>query len=262
MPFPVDLVAVPFRMQPGLREVAPEQTALTPMQPGSAHQAAKAAVWAGMDAGAPNHAALVAPGYSPTALLHWLGQPSLRHASLAFEEDLAILQADGTVPLLCVALPSHWAPEDKLGLPLASIHAPVADNALLQKATDGLVKLATSGKCRERWVWTFTPSPALDAHPARNAARVWPAKPDPARLYLRWERQVFRPLPGTPDAVFSIHVHTAPLPDAAPTPAAVQRLYDSLQSMSDAVLAYKGLTAAQPLLARALQALGAKTQPA
>jgi hypothetical protein len=266
MPFPVDLVSVPFRMQPGLREVTAMEAALTPLRPGTAHHTAKAAVWAGIDAGAPNTAALVGPGYSPQPLLAWLGQPNLRAASLAVEEDLAVLRADGTVALLCVALPSHWAPEAKLGLPLAAIHAPVADNQLLQKATDGLVKLATSGRCWERWVWTFTPSPALDAHPARHPHRVWPcessSRADPSRICLRWERQVFRPLPGTQDAVFSIHVHTAPLTQAAPNPAAAQRLHDSLLSMSEAVLAYKGLSAAKPLLARALQALGAQPAPA
>lgn len=270
--FPIDIVAVPFRMQPGLREVPPAQAALTPMVQGSAHHAAKSAVWARIDAGAPNNAALVSEGYDPAPLLRWLGQPSLRAASLAVEEDFAVLQADGTVPLLCVALPSHWSPEAKLGLSLASIHAPVADSALVQKATDGLVKLATSGKCWERFVWTFTPSPALDAHPARHPQRVWPDAADPSRICLRWERQVFRPLPGTQDAVgtarhtaeavFSIHVHTAPLTQAAPNPAAAQRLHDSLLSMSEAVLAYKGLSAAKPLLARALQALGAQPAPA
>lgn len=273
--FPIDIVAVPFRMQPGLREVVPEQAALTPTQPGRPHHTAKAAVWAGIDGGAPNTAALVSAGYDPAPLLRWLGQPNLRDASLAVEEDFAALKADGTVPLLCVALPSHWAPEAKLGLPLASIHAPVADSALLQKATEGLIKLATSGKCWERFVWTFTPSPALDAHPLRVGSghphRVWPEAPDPANLYIRWERQVFRPLARTDDAVeamghsaealFSIHVHTAPLTQAAPTPAAAQRLLDSLLSMSDAVLAYKGLTQAKPWLARALQVLGAKARP-
>jgi dimethylamine monooxygenase subunit A len=260
--FPIDIVAVPFRMQPGLREVPPAQAALTPMVQGSAHHAAKSAVWARIDAGAPNDAALVSEGYDPADLLRRLGQPSLRAASLAVEEDFAVLQADGTVPLLCVALPSHWSPEAKLGLPLASIHAPVADSALLQKATDGLVKLASGGKCWERFVWTFTPSAALDAHPARHPDRVWPDAADPSRIFLRWERQVFRPLPGTQDAVFSIHVHTAPLTVAAHLPDTAQRLLDSLLSMTDAVLAYKGLAAAKPLLAHALQALGAKLQSA
>lgn len=264
--FPIDIVAAPFRMQPGLREVASAQAALTPMVHTSAHRAAKSAVWASIDAGAPNNAALVSQGYDATPLLRWLDQPSLRAASLAVEEDFAVLQADGTVPLLCVALPSHWAPEAKLGLPLASIHAPVTDSALLQKATDGLIKLATSGKCWERFVWTFTPSAALDAHPARHPDRIWPDessnRADLAHLFIRWERQLFRPLPGTLDAVFSIHVHTVPLVAGAPTPEAAQRLLDSLFSMSDAVLEYKGLAAAKPLLARALQALGAKRQSA
>src|SRR6185369_5621039 len=95
---------------------------------------------------------------------------------LCFEEDFAVLDGDtGTLPWLRVCVPSHWAPEDKLGLPFAAVHAPVADNALLLAASQQLVQLATSGDRFERFVWTLTPSPRYDQHPRRHAREPWPA---------------------------------------------------------------------------------------
>jgi hypothetical protein len=35
------------------------------------------------------------------------------------------------IPWLAVALPSHWAPEQKVGRSFAEVHAPVADNRLI-----------------------------------------------------------------------------------------------------------------------------------
>jgi len=57
--------------------------------------------------------------------------------SLAFAEDFAIVDArDGTIPWLAVALPSVWAPEEKVGRHFAEVHAPVADNRLVVNASD------------------------------------------------------------------------------------------------------------------------------
>jgi dimethylamine monooxygenase subunit A len=55
--------------------------------------------------------------------------------ALAFAEDFAVI--DGTtarIPWLAVCLPSHWAPEDKVGRHFAQVHAPVADNQTLISA--------------------------------------------------------------------------------------------------------------------------------
>ncbi|MCU0814113.1 MAG: hypothetical protein MUC32_07240, partial [Burkholderiaceae bacterium] len=43
-------------------------------------------------------------------------------ASLAFEEDVAVVDGTrGTIPWLAVALPSHWAPEAKVGRHFAEV---------------------------------------------------------------------------------------------------------------------------------------------
>lgn len=172
--------------------------------------------------------------------------------ALAFEEDFAVLDAaSGTIAWMAVALPSSWAPEDKIGRSFAEVHAPVADNRLVVGASEHLVRLVTGAERWERFVWTISRHPALDAHPARPSA-PWPADADDdtvaARAHWRTERQTFIPLPAERQAVFTIHVQVQPLAEAM-TPPRARRVHDALASMSDAVLAYRGLVPVrEPLL--------------
>jgi hypothetical protein len=260
MDFDPARIASPFRMQPGLRKLAPGTPQLTPLVPGSALHAEKLAV---VRAGASRH---VAAGFDPSpALISIAARPELAQAAapfapefpeLAVEEDLAVLDGDsGTLAWLAVCVPSHWAPEEKIGLDFRAVHAPVADAALLQASAGPLVALATGGECWERFVWTVSPSGRFDQHPRRHARTPWPDAADPdafaARCFLRAERQTFFPVgQGTRQAVFTIRVMLQPLVEAAATPSAAAALHAAIASMSEAVLAYKGLAGARvPLLA-------------
>jgi len=175
--------------------------------------------------------------------------------ALAFAEDFAVVDGrDGTVPWLAVTLPSHWAPEDKVGRHFAAVHAPVADNALLLKASDSLVRLISGADADARWerfVWTVTDHPRLHAHPARVAHPRW--RDTPVELaWWRTERQTFIPLPETAkgaQAIFTIEIDVTPLAVAAAEPTRAAALHAAIASMSDAVLAYRGLAAVrEPLL--------------
>ena len=256
-PLDLDLEAlpVPFRMQPGLRRLGPGARHLSALVPGSRLWQAKQAVVA---AGASR---LALPGFDAAPALAALreraameGVPATKPLELAFEQDFAILEADGgTLPWLCVCVPSHWAPEDKLGLPLAAVHAPGPDAAMLQTASAALTRLVTSGDEWERFVWTITPDAAYDQHPARHRRVPWPEAGDPAAFaaacWLRTERQTFLPVPDAPgQALFTIHVRLRPLTEAVGSPAAAARLAACLASMSEAVLAYKNLAPARALL--------------
>lgn len=174
--------------------------------------------------------------------------------SLAFEEDFAIVDAsDATIPWLAVALPSHWAPEHKVGRPFTEVHAPVADNALLLAAAQRLIALVSGPERWERFVWTVTSHPRLHAHPERLAQQRWPAGVSAAQVgelaWWRTERQTFIPLPALNQALFTIHVEIAPLAEAI-TPAQALRLHEAVASMSAAVLDYRSLTRVrEPLLA-------------
>lgn len=162
---------------------------------------------------------------------------------LAFEEDFAIVDAsDASIPWLAVCLPSFWAPEEKIGRHFAEVHAPVADNALLVRASEALTRTVTGPARWERFVWTVTDHPRLHGHPDRLGARRWADTPV-ASAWWRTERQTFIPLPELALAVFTIHVEVSPLADAVAAPGRAAQLHAAVSSMSPAVLAYRGLTA-------------------
>lgn len=232
---------------------------LTPLTPGSTLAHEKQLV---LQAGASRHAVPrfdAGPALQAITARMALDLPGTADNSapleLALAQDLAVLDADtGTIPWMCVCVPSHWAPEDKLGLDFRALHAPVADNHQLVAAADGLVRLVTSGAGWERHVWTITPSPRFDQHPRRHARAHWPDAGDPATFasgcWWRTERQTFFPVgQGTRQAIFTIQVELQPLTTAVATASQAGALHETLGSMSPAVLDYKGLTAArEPLL--------------
>ena len=251
MDFDFSQIAVPFRMQPGLRKLAAGEPQLTRVNPRSALHAEKLAVQAS------GHSRQAVPGFDPAAALQAIHAelPFEGPLELAFEEDFAILDgATGTLPWLSVCVPSHWAPEDKVGLDFMALHAPVADNAALLAASRQLVQLVTGGDRWERFVWTISPSGRYDPHPQRHSRTPWPQTTQiedfAASCFLRAERQTFFPVgQETKQAVFTIRVMLQPLTHVADTPEKARRLHDSLASMTPAVLAYKGLAATrEPLL--------------
>ena len=173
--------------------------------------------------------------------------------ALAFEQDFAVLDArSGRIPWLAVCLPSHWAPEDKVGRHFSEVHAPVADNSILLAASDALVRLVTGAEPWERFVWTISADPGLQQHPRRNPRTLWPpdAQSDAlaAQAFLRTEHQTFIPVPQLQQAVFTIHVESEPLARAVNSAERARSLHAALASMSPAVLAYRGLGDVQPRL--------------
>jgi dimethylamine monooxygenase subunit A len=259
MDFDSGHISVPFRMQPGLRRIEPSRVRLTPLDSSGRLYAEKRAVF---DAGESRHCVA---GFDAGPALHAIAaragsdlEPPRSGATcieLTFEEDFAVLDgATGTLPWLCVCVPSHWAPEDKLGMDFAALHAPVADNEALLAASRQLVSLVTGGDCWERFVWTLSPSGRFDQHPRRHPRQAWAATGDgddfARQCWLRAERQTFFPVgQGTRQAVFAIHVMLQPLAEAVRAPGVARRLHDSLASMSQAVIDYKQLgPAREPLL--------------
>ena len=172
---------------------------------------------------------------------------------LALAEDFAVIDgASARIPWLAVCLPSRWAPNDKVGRHFAEVHAPVADNELLISAADHLARLVSGADRWERFVWSVSSDARLAQHPQSAAAHGWPAGLDAdaivARAYFRTEHQTFIPVPSMRLAVFTILVESRPLTDAIDSPERARQLHDALASMSDAVLAYRGLTDARERL--------------
>jgi hypothetical protein len=303
-------VQAPFRMQPGLRRLAPGHPQLTLLAPGSRHQREKLAVLSAF----PELALAVAPGFDPRPALHalaayaafehpgrflWDGRRAAAHwlgvavdddavedtqagafglgdelgrclrglpvgwrlaglLALGFAEDLAIVDGEAaTIPWISACLPSHWDPQHKVGRHFAEVHGPVADNAVLVRAAEHLMRLVCGHDRWERFVWNVTRDPRLHAHPRHADPRPWPANAfdvaaDP-RAWFRSERQTFLPLPERHQAVFTIGVDCVPLARAIDTPDKARRLYAAVDSMSEAVLAYRSLGAARVPLLRWLE---------
>jgi dimethylamine monooxygenase subunit A len=303
MPFDFNAaVTAPFRMQPGMRRIAPGTAQLTTAKPGGRHQREKLAVlsalwpqalcvqdcfdatpalqalcahaatehpahfvWDGHRAQATHLGTAVTRDGQVTQLAagsFGLGDeisrcllglpPAWRWAallSLTFAEDFAIVDAaSGTLPWMAVALPSHWAPQDKVGKHFAEVHGPVADNALLLKASESLMRLVTGADTWERFVWTITDQPRLRAHPANVSAERWLGT-TVENSWFRSEHQTFIPVPGVAQAVFTIHIEVQALAQLVEMPGRAAALHAAVSSMSDAVLAYRGLqTVRQALL--------------
>ena len=83
--------------------------------------------------------------------------------------------------------------------------------------------------------------------PARWPAGILPEQL-PASSWLRTERQTFIPVPGAGQSVFTILVDTQPLAKAVDSARRAEQLHQAIESMSDAVLAYRGLGAVRGAL--------------
>ena len=190
------------------------------------------------------------------------GLESPRNVALELQEDFVILKQEAETlrtEYLSVCFPSRWDPREKLGLDFSAIHAPVADNQLLQAAGPNLMTLAFMKQPMLRHVWLISPSASLDQHPDKNEAWWAEALADPspllARLYFRVERQTTWPLPQFQRAVFFIRVMMCQLLDVLSVGAGrAAALATTLRSMTPAVVAYRGMTDALPRLLAELDA--------
>lgn len=274
-------VASPFRMRPGLSRLVPATHAAAPTaappplflrdDQAPAYAAHKQAVlhahreraWLGhtepavLQAIATAYAAQTGVALAPTA----------EALTLGLQEDLVVLHDEPDAMRtrwLSVCFPSNWRPEEKIGLDFAAIHAPVADNALLQAGGKGVVGMAFRQASMLRHVWLLTPSGDLAQHPETRRTRwedaVAQADANGQRLldqvFFRVERQTTLPLPALQRGVFFIRVMVCPLRAALQVaPARAGELHAALASMSDAVVAYRGMAGVRPRLLADLAAL-------
>jgi hypothetical protein len=94
----------------------------------------------------------------------------------------------------------------------------------------------------------------LHALPQHVAPDRWAGVPV-HQAWWRTERQTFIPVPEHGQAVFTIHVDVQPLQQALAAPGRAARLHAAVHSMSDAVLAYRGLQDVQGALLQWLAGL-------
>jgi hypothetical protein len=177
-------------------------------------------------------------------LMGWPGPgPTGDAASPDAEQGLVALAAS-------VVSPSGWDPGERIGQPLQAIHGPVADGERLRLASTALSRAMVDKGPFVRYIWTLAPDGAMARWP--GAAASPPAGGGSLDdLWFRCERQVTLPLPRVGASLFLIRVFMAPLTEVAADAERRARLVASLASMSDAVIAYKGLGALRERVLRA-----------
>jgi hypothetical protein len=238
----------------------------------AAHKAHVLATWhATAQLGEPDVQALQAIATAYAAQTGVALAPESDALALGMQEDFVVLhdeldsdgaeQASSTMRtrFLSVCFPSNWNPTTKLGLDFIAIHAPVADNAMLQAGARGIIDMAFRQAPMLRHVWLLTPSADLPQHPDTRRLRWEDAlaladAPGASgrlidQLCFRVERQSTLPLPALRRGVFFIRVMVCPLPQVlAEAPGRAGELHAALASMSDAVLAYRGMAAVRERL--------------
>ena len=274
MPWPV---VSPFRMRPGLSKLGAAPDPSPAASPDLFLRDAQAAVYADhkrrvLDAlpargliGEADPAVLQAIADAYAQQTGMVLAPQARALAEGLQEDFVILhdEADAMrTRFLSVCFPSNWNPAEKLGLDFGAIHAPVADNALLQAGGRGIIDMAFRQARMLRHVWLLTPGGDLAQHPETRRTR-WEdalAAADAAggrlidQVFFRVERQTTLPLPALRRGVFFIRILVAPLADVlAVAPARAGELADALASMSEAVVAYRGMTAVRERLCAELR---------
>jgi hypothetical protein len=180
--------------------------------------------------------------------------PLLALATLA-QEDFCLMQkrADGAYALTGAILcfPSHWHLHEKLGRPMAEIHAPVPGFAArLGGTADRFLTNLLPERPVWRANWTLVESPELfHPHPRETVPDLSAANAG-ERLWLRVERQTLRRLPVSGAVAFTIRSLVEPLAEVAGRPGVAAAMAARIREMDDAMAAYKGLPALRgPLLA-------------
>jgi hypothetical protein len=172
----------------------------------------------------------------------------LELAGLLVQEDLCIVQNDDRAPMLTAAMlcfPSRWRLAEKIGRPLADVHAPVPLYAeRLARPVDRFMRHVRPGYIAARLNWSVLDDASLfqpagkwrESHnmsvTAANAGQT---------LFLRVERQTLRRLPRTDAVLFGIRVHVYPLAAAIASPATAARLAEAVRALPDATVHYKSL---------------------
>jgi hypothetical protein len=168
----------------------------------------------------------------------------IREIALQLEEDIAILY-NGRLVSMCFCFPSGFRPNEKVGQTFMELHAPVANNQKLQRASDKVTEMISKpGAKFRRYVWTLTTSPELSRHPCYKLLEPTVSTID--KLYFRQETQTTVGYNDGRTTFFFVKVDITPFTSLSSE--TQQQAIDSVNSMSDAVLEYKGLNEIKKLL--------------
>jgi hypothetical protein len=201
-----------------------------------------------------------APAIAELAALLGVPGGDLRAAALAAHEDWLILLPQGDAHVLmagALAFPTDWHLAEKIGKPLAAIHAPIpryaerlaagVDHVFEALAPDRLLRRANWNVLETDKLRYLPTQPAMDRFGHVTAANAGQT------LFLRIERQSLRRLPDSGAAVFGIGIYVELL--AALPPALVQDLARAVAAVPADEAIRRGIPAYRAALAAYAAAL-------
>lgn len=179
----------------------------------------------------------------------------LNLASRLVQEDLCLLLpgAEGYVlAAASVCFPSRWSLAEKIGAPLAQIHAPVPGYSdRLQHPVDHLFARLKPDYPGVRFNWSITDSPQLFLPPsvASVSAQV-PITIENAghRLWLRVERQTLRRFGIHNSVLFTIRTYIYSIASLIDDHAIAANLLTAIQQMPEPMQDYKSLLSIRSVL--------------
>ena len=83
---------------------------------------------------------------------------------LSIEDDILIMH-NGKLETCFVAFASSWNPIEKIGNTLPELHKPIADNTILMRASDAIMKAVCSGQSFNRYTWGISSLAGYSNHP-------------------------------------------------------------------------------------------------
>ncbi len=174
-----------------------------------------------------------------------------------WEADFLLMKPDdqGVFRLVggCLCFPSDWDLREKLGLPMAAIHAPVPGlNETLGRQIDGFLRRIKPGISWERSNWGLSRSPELNLHPSRNLPRL-DASVSIDEVWFRLEEQSLVALPATGGVLFGIRLVIRPMGEITGDPAARHGMLRALRTMPEPMACYKGIAPARQRLLELLE---------
>ncbi len=176
-----------------------------------------------------------------------LGWEDLLLLGRNWETDFLLLKTDGEkMPRLvggCVCFPSSWNLEEKMGRPIDFIHEAVPGlNRSIGSSISTFLNKLRPDIAWLRANWGLAAVGERNMHPLRGLPRLQsPLTLDD--VWLRIEDQALVGLPASGGVLFGIRLTTQPLREVVKNPIARHGLRRALETMPDAMVEYKGLSA-------------------
>jgi hypothetical protein len=180
-----------------------------------------------------------------------------RRLGTLWEADFLLMKpdAEGVFRLYggCLCFPSHWDLHDKIGKPMAAIHAPVPGlNETLGRQIDGFLQRIKPGTSWERANWGLSRTPELNLHPSRKLPRL-DATVTLDEVWFRLEQQSLVALPNSGGILFGIKLVIIPMHEIHADPATRRGMIRALQTMPEPMAAYKGIASARDRMIELLE---------